>query len=208
MYASTRWTTRPGTGRSGCRHGREPTGSRGRPARGQGTYCGNITPQSAWRNCLINRYGTPGCPRLVARKAPKRRFRLRSGPPREPNTNLFWNYQTVSGRVILRSSSKEVATWHTKICHVAYMICPVPALQSELSSSRAPSVPPPSRERPGFSLACAGGPRPYTNFAGTAFSEVRLKGILRSSHRPRPTPTWLVGPGLHAASAHVISSRE
>ena len=77
------------------------------------------------------------------------------------------------GRGILRSSSKEVATWHTKICHVAYMLCPVPALQSDLSSSRAPSVPPPSRERPGFSLACAGGPRPYTNFAGTAFSEVR-----------------------------------
>src|SRR5215218_8668563 len=49
MYASTRWTTRPGTGRSGCRHGREPTSSRGRPARGQGTYCGNVTPKSAWK---------------------------------------------------------------------------------------------------------------------------------------------------------------
>src|SRR5215213_3997472 len=64
-------------------------------------------------------------------------------------------------RDILIGSSKEVATWHTKICHVAYMICPVPTLQSDPSSSRAPSVPSPSRERPGFSLACASGPGPY-----------------------------------------------
>jgi hypothetical protein len=48
--------------------------------------------------------------------------------------------------------SPEVATRHTKICRVAYMLCPVPALQFDQSSSRAPSVPPPPESGPAFLL--------------------------------------------------------
>jgi hypothetical protein len=38
------------------------------------TVCVKRTHQISWRNCLINRFGTLGRLRLVARKAPKRRF--------------------------------------------------------------------------------------------------------------------------------------
>jgi hypothetical protein len=50
------------------------------------------------------------------------------------------------------SWSKEVATRHTNICHVAYMLRLAPELQFGQSSSRAPSVPPPSQSRPAFPL--------------------------------------------------------
>jgi hypothetical protein len=50
------------------------------------------------RNCLINRFGTFGHPPLAARKAPKRRFRPRSGLPREATVAPSRNYQTVSRR--------------------------------------------------------------------------------------------------------------
>jgi hypothetical protein len=49
----------------------------------------------------------------------------------------------------------KVATWHTKIRHLAYMLSPSSILQSDQSSSRVPSETPPlPRARPGFSLAC------------------------------------------------------
>ena len=51
-----------------------------------------------WRNCLINRFGTLGRRPLVARKAPKWRFRPRWGLPQEATVAISRNYQTVSVR--------------------------------------------------------------------------------------------------------------
>src|SRR5215217_5177925 len=47
----------------------------------------------------------------------------------------------------------KVATWHTKIRHLAYMLSPSSILQSEQSSSRVPSESSPLPEQPGFSVA-------------------------------------------------------
>jgi hypothetical protein len=70
-------------------------------------------------------------------------------------------FSGVRGRKILRSSTPEVATWHTKICRVAYMLCPVPALQSDQSSSRALCTSPLPRAARLFSCLRRGGPGPY-----------------------------------------------
>ena len=73
------------------------------------------------------------------------------------------------------------------------MLCPVPALQSYQSSSRAPSVPPPSQERPGFSDACAGCPGPYRNscYAGDdAHGDTRGEDIGRRGG----WPSWCLAP--------------
>jgi hypothetical protein len=54
----------------------------------------------------------------------------------------------------------KVATWHTKIRHLGYVLLSSSVLQSDQSSSRVPSESSPLPERPGFSIACAGGPEP------------------------------------------------
>ena len=66
----------------------------------------------------------------------------------------------------------KVTTWHTKIRHLAYVLSPSSVLQSDQSSSRVPSESP-LPERPGFSLASAGGPRSYGPW------------LIRSSHTSR-----------------------
>jgi hypothetical protein len=53
---------------------------------------------SSSRDCLINRCGTLGRLRLVARKAPKRPLRACCGLSWNSEMGLLWNYQTVSPR--------------------------------------------------------------------------------------------------------------
>src|SRR5215218_1760749 len=72
----------------------------------------NRIHRSAWRNRLINRLGTHERPRSIARKVPKGGFWHRLGLPRGSTVSLFWNHQTVSGRVILRSSPRNVLEHH------------------------------------------------------------------------------------------------
>jgi hypothetical protein len=43
----------------------------------------------------------------VVRKAPKQRLRTRRSPTSDSEIGLFWNYQTVSRRVILGSSDSR-----------------------------------------------------------------------------------------------------
>src|SRR5215203_5034473 len=58
-------------------------------------------------------------------------------------------------RTLRVGKGPKVATWHTKIRHLAYMLCPAPILQSDESSSRMPSESLPLPEQPGFSVASA-----------------------------------------------------
>jgi hypothetical protein len=59
------------------------------------------------------------------------------------------------GKVILRSSPSEIASRHTKIRHLAYVLGSSSLVQSDQSLSRAPFEPPPSKEQPGFSVVWA-----------------------------------------------------
>src|SRR5215212_5202542 len=64
------------------------------------------------RNCLINRKRTRERLRLTPPKATKRHLWLRSDLSWESTVRPFWNYQTVSGRGFLGSSSPEIASWY------------------------------------------------------------------------------------------------
>ena len=73
-----------------------------------------------------------------------------------------------------------VATWHTKIRHLAYVLSPSSVLQSDQSSSRVSSESSPLPEQPGFSDACADGPRPSRCAAG------HKQGSPSRTLRPQP----------------------
>ena len=53
----------------------------------------------------------------------------------------------------LTPTPAKVATWHTKIRHLAYVLLPSSVIQSDQSPSRVPSDSFPLPEQPGFSVA-------------------------------------------------------
>src|SRR5918995_4728475 len=82
-----------------------------------------------------------------------------------------------SGPVLCPSATPaKVATWHTKIGHLAYVLGASSILQSDLSSSRAPSESFPSQSGPAFLLPLGTVPGPLVPGCG----ELRLDGVLGS----------------------------